>query len=53
MDSKLAKAADEDAMLAEIAAGFEQLVADPRALAAYRTESDEIMSGFEVPAPEW
>jgi hypothetical protein len=51
--AKLVNAADEEAMLAEIAAGFEKLAADPKALAAYRTESDELESGFEAPAPEW
>jgi predicted transcriptional regulator len=51
--AKLVSAADEDAMLAEIAAGFEGLAADPRALSAYRAESEEIESGFEAPAPEW
>lgn len=51
--AKLVNAADEDAMLAEIAVGFERLAGDPRSLAAYRAESEEIESGFEAPAPEW
>jgi predicted DNA-binding protein len=51
--AKLVNAADEDAMLAEIAVGFERLATNPRVLAAYRAESDEIESGFEVPTPEW
>ena len=51
--AKLVNAADEEAMLAEIAAGFEKLAADPKALAAYRAEGDELESGFEAPAPEW
>lgn len=51
--AKLVSAADEDVMLAEIAAEFEELAADPRALAAYRAESEEIESGFQAPAPEW
>jgi len=51
--AKLVRAADEDAMLAEAAEGFERLVADPKALAAYRAESDEIESGFGAPIPEW
>jgi predicted transcriptional regulator len=51
--AKLVSAADEDAMLAEIAVGFEKLAADPAALSAYRAESDEIESGFDAPAPEW
>ncbi len=51
--AKLVSAADEDAMLAEIAAGFEKLAADPKTLAAYRAESEGIESGFEAPTPEW
>jgi predicted DNA-binding protein len=51
--SKLVTAADEEAMLAEIAAGFEKLAGDPKALAAYRAESEELESGFEASAPEW
>jgi hypothetical protein len=51
--SKLVSAADEEAMLAEIAAGFENLAGDPKALAAYRAESDELEAGFDAPAPEW
>ena len=51
--SKLVSAADEDAMLAEIQAGFENLAGDPEALAAYRAESEELESGFDAPAPEW
>lgn len=51
--AKLVSAADEDAMLDEIAVGFERLASDPRTLAAYRTESEAIESGFEAPTPEW
>lgn len=51
--AKLVNAADEEAMLAELATGFERLARDPRALAAYRAESEELESGFESPAPEW
>ncbi len=51
--AKLVSAADEEAMLAEVAAGFERLAGDPEALAAYRGESNEIESGFDAPAPEW
>ncbi|HET7484379.1 MAG TPA: hypothetical protein VFJ64_03290 [Solirubrobacterales bacterium] len=51
--AKLVSAADEDAMLAEVVVGFERIAADPRALSAYRVESEEIESGFEAPAPEW
>ncbi len=51
--AKLVNAADEEAMLAEIVAGFEKLAADPVALSTYRAESQEIASGFEATAPEW
>ena len=51
--AKLVSAADEDAMLVEVAVGFEKIAADPEALSAYRTESEEIESGFEASAPEW
>jgi len=51
--AKLVGAADEEAILAEIATGFEGLAADPKALAVYRAESEEIEIGFEAPAPEW
>ena len=46
-------AADEDAMLAEVAAGFEKIAADPGTLSAYRAESEGLESGFEASAPEW
>jgi predicted DNA-binding protein len=51
--AKLVSAADEEATLAEVAAGFERLASDPKALAAYRAESQEIESAFDAPAPEW
>lgn len=51
--TKLVNAADEEAMLAEIAAGFERMAADPQALAVYRAESQEIETAFDAPAPEW
>jgi predicted DNA-binding protein len=51
--AKLVSAADEDAMLAEAAAGFEKIAADPETLSAYRAESKELESGFEASAPEW
>jgi hypothetical protein len=51
--AKLVGAADEEAMLAEMATGFEGLAGDPEALAVYRAESEEIESSFESPAPEW
>ncbi|MGC1852327.1 MAG: hypothetical protein WA687_07805 [Solirubrobacterales bacterium] len=51
--AKLVSAADEEATLVEVAAGFERLASDPKALAAYRAESREIESAFDAPAPEW
>jgi 23S rRNA U2552 (ribose-2'-O)-methylase RlmE/FtsJ len=51
--AKLVSAADEEAMLAEVAAGFEKLAGDPEALAAYRAESREIESAFDAAMPEW
>lgn len=51
--AKLVSVADEDAMLDEIADGFERLAADPTVLSAYRAEGAEIESGFEAPTPEW
>lgn len=51
--AKLVSAADEEALLDEIEAGFERLAADPAALAAYRAESGELEVAFEAPAPEW
>jgi predicted DNA-binding protein len=50
--AKLVNAADEEAMLDELAAGFERLAKDPEGLAAYRAESREI-EAFEAPTPEW
>jgi hypothetical protein len=40
--AKLVSAADEETMLAEVAAGFEKLAADRGVLAAYRAESEEM-----------
>ena len=51
--AKLVNAADEEALLDEVAAGFEKLASDPAGLAAYRAESREIESAFESPMPEW
>jgi hypothetical protein len=51
---KLVSAADEEeALLAEIEAGFERLASDPEELAAYRAESREIEAAFNAPTPEW
>lgn len=51
--AKLVRAADEQALLADIAAGFEKLASDPKAIAAYRDESREIERGFDSPTPAW
>lgn len=51
--AKLVGAADEEALLADIAAGFEKLAGDPEAMSAYRAESEAIESGFEASAPAW
>jgi len=51
--AKLVSAADEEAMLEEIATGFERLARDPAALAAYRAETAEIESAFDASTPEW
>ena len=51
--AKLVSDADEDAMLAEAAVGFEKIAADHEGLSAYRAESKGLESGFEAPAPEW
>ncbi len=51
--AKLVSAADEEALLADVAAGFKKLAGNPEAISAYRAESEEIESGFEASAPEW
>jgi predicted DNA-binding protein len=49
---KLVSAADEDAMLAEVEAGFARLASDPEALAAYGAESSKL-EAFDASTPEW
>jgi predicted DNA-binding protein len=51
--AELVRAADEEELLTQMAAGFERLAANPTAREAYRSESEEIESAFEAPAPEW
>lgn len=51
--AKLVNGADEEAMLTEMASGFEKLAQDPASLAAYRAETAEIESAFDAPTPEW
>lgn len=51
--AKLVSAADEESRLGEVAAEFGRLAEDPESLAAYRSESEELGSGFDARAPEW
>lgn len=51
--AKLVSAADEEALLTEVAVGFEKLAGNPEAISAYRAESEAIESDFEASAPEW
>ncbi len=51
--AKLVRAADDDLLLADAEAAFENLARDRDALAAYRRETREIETGFEASAPEW
>jgi hypothetical protein len=50
--AKLVAAADEEAMLKEVEESFQRLAEDPKALASYRAENDDL-AGFDAPAPEW
>ena len=49
----LSSPADDDAMLAEVAAGFVQIAADIGVLSAYCAESKELELGFEAFTPGW
>jgi hypothetical protein len=49
--AKLVAAADEEAMLDEVATGFEKLAGDPEALSAYRAERDDSESSFDRSGP--
>jgi predicted DNA-binding protein len=51
--AKLVSTADEELLLAEAEAAFENLASDADALAAYRSEAHDLEAGFEPPAPEW
>jgi predicted transcriptional regulator len=50
--AELAQEADERALLADAAEGWERLAADPAALAAYRAEGEELES-LEPSLPEY
>ena len=50
--AELVQEADDRALLADAARGWERLAADPAALAAYRAESQTLWS-FEPPLPEY
>lgn len=49
----LVNAADEEAVLEDIEAGFSKLAGDPETLGAYRAESREIERAFDDSPPEW
>jgi hypothetical protein len=51
--ARLVRAADDDLLLADAEAAFENLARDRDAMAAYRRETGELEAGFEAPAPEW
>ena len=51
--AKLVYAADDEQLLTDAEAAFENLAHDRVALAAYQRETREIEAGFEAPAPEW
>lgn len=50
--AELVQQADDRALLADAAQGWERLAADPQALAAYRAEARGLES-FEPPLPEY
>jgi hypothetical protein len=50
--ARLVSAADEKAMLEDAEASFKRIAGDPKAMAAYRAESDEL-EAFDASAPEW
>jgi predicted DNA-binding protein len=51
--AKLVRDADEEMLLSDAAAAFEELARDSDLLAAYRAEASEVEAGFDAPAPEW
>jgi hypothetical protein len=51
--AELVHGADDDLLLADAEGGFARMATDARALAAYRSESDEIADAFEAPTPDW
>jgi hypothetical protein len=50
--AELVREADDRALLADAEASWEQLGADPKALAAYRAETNEL-HGWDAPLPEY
>jgi predicted DNA-binding protein len=50
--AELVREADERALLADAEDSWTRLAGDPKALAAYRAETDEL-GGFEAPPPEY
>jgi hypothetical protein len=51
--AELVHAADDDLLLADAEAGFQRLTSDPRALAAYRAQTDQIDDMFDAHTPDW
>lgn len=51
--AELVHAADDDLLLGDAEASFRRMASDPGTLAAYRSETREIGTGFEAPAPDW
>jgi predicted transcriptional regulator len=50
--AELVRRADDQALLADAAAGWRALAADPELLAAYRAET-AALERFDTPAPEY
>jgi hypothetical protein len=51
--ARLVHAADDDLLLTDAEAAFENLAFDPQMLALYRSEAYEIEDGFVATAPAW
>lgn len=51
--AELVRAADDDLLLTDAEADFARMARDPRRLAAYRMESEEVGEAFDAPAPDW
>jgi hypothetical protein len=51
--AELVHAADDDLLLADAETCFQKMAGDPQLLAVYRSESADIDSAFDSPAPDW